>query len=123
MKKILFSLVVLLSANAVADDYKARVITGTDKPVQCISSIQVTRIDGKEVKVNKLAFDIEPGMHSISGRAIFVGSNCPALRGNDQHQVPDLIFVFESGKTYYLGLDHSARNRKGWHYTVWKIED
>ena len=123
MKKVLILIFVLLSAPLMADEDKARVITGTDKPVQCISSIQVNRIDGKEVLVNKLAFDIQPGMHTLSGRAIFVGSNCPALRGNDQHQVPDLKFVFEAGKSYYLGLDHSARNRKDWHYTVWKVED
>jgi hypothetical protein len=117
---ILATAVVQVQANDEAP--KASIITSMSNVVRCISPVEVTKIDGVEVRVNRLGFDLEPGLHTLRGRTMFVTGTCPALRGNERLNVAPLEYQFEAGVSYYIGLDHSARNRKEWHYTVWKVE-
>ena len=105
------------------EDGKARIVTGTDRAAQCISSIHVTNIDGREVMVPELGFDLDPGKHSIKGRALVNTSFCKALgQGSQRYQIEPLEENFEAGKTYYLGYDHSSANRNDWQLVIWKVE-
>jgi hypothetical protein len=103
---------------------KAKVVTSGVQAVKCISPIHVNSIDGRTVQVPKLGFDLDPGKHSLAGRALIDTSVCRTVgAGSDRHNVDPIEYEFEAGKTYYLGLDHSAPNRNDWKYVVWKVED
>ena len=102
---------------------KAKIITGNEKPTECISSVQVNAIDGKQIYVQPLGFDIEPGKHTITARAVINTSFCTAVGpGTGKNTAAPLEAEFEAGKTYYLGYDHSSSNRKDWKLVVWKVE-
>jgi hypothetical protein len=102
---------------------KAKIITGTEKPTECISSVHVNTIDGKQVYVQELGFDIDPGKHSLSGRAAVNTSFCAVVgKGTVKDSISPIEADFEAGKTYYLGYDHSASNRKDWKLVIWKVE-
>jgi hypothetical protein len=113
----------ILAAPLAAGEGKARVITSVERAVQCIASISVYEVDGQLANMNSMGFDLEPGRHTMQGRATINSQNCPAMRGNESRDVPPLEHDFEAGKTYYVGLDHSSRNRAEWRYVVWKVED
>jgi hypothetical protein len=103
---------------------KAKIITGTEKPTECISSVHVNAIDGKQVYVQPLGFDIEPGKHTLTGRATINTSFCKAVGpSTGKDKVEPLEAEFEAGKTYYLGYDHSSNSRKDWKLVIWKVED
>ena len=102
---------------------KAKIITGNEKPTECISSVHVNAIDGKQVYVQPLGFDLDAGKHSLTARAVVNTSFCKAVgpaTGKDKTQ--PLEAEFEAGKTYYLGYDHSSSNRKEWKLVIWKVE-
>lgn len=102
---------------------KAKIITGNEKPAECISSVQVNAIDGKQVYVEALGFDIEPGKHALTARAVVNTSFCKVLGSSvGKDKTPPLEADFEAGKTYYVGLDHSSSNRKDWRLVIWKVE-
>ena len=104
-------------------DAKAKIITGNEKPTECISSVHVNSIDGKQVYVQPLGFDLEAGKHTLTARTAVNTSFCPAIGpSNGKEKVPPLEAEFEAGKTYYVGYDHSANNRKDWRLVVWKVE-
>ena len=107
-----------------AEPGTAKVITSFEKPSECLSAVLVNKIDGKEVKVQKLGFDIEPGAHRLSGRAIVNTSFCKAMgNGMTREAMVPVEANFEAGKTYYLGYDHSSPHRKDWKLVIWKVED
>jgi len=126
MKFIKFAalLLVLMPAFALAGEAaKVRVVTGMEKAASCISAIHVNNIDGRDVKVPKLGFDVEPGKHTMTGRALINTANCTATGiGSQRHNVQPLEAEFEAGKTYYVGYDHSASNRNDWKLVIWKVE-
>lgn len=107
------------------DDHggKAKIITSNEKPTECISSVHVNSIDGKQVYVQPLGFDIDAGKHTLTARAAVNTSFCAAVGpSNGKEKVPPLEAEFEAGKTYYLGFDHSANNRRDWRLVIWKVE-
>jgi hypothetical protein len=123
LKLSLLSLILLPFAAAAEDAAKAKIVTGTELAAQCISSVHVNNIDGREVKVQSLGFDIDPGTHTMTGRALINTSFCKAVGpGNQRYSVEPLEADFEAGKTYYVGYDHSSSNRKDWKLTIWKVE-
>ncbi|MGH8035503.1 MAG: hypothetical protein ACREO9_09770, partial [Lysobacterales bacterium] len=93
------------------------------KDAQCISAVAVNQIDGKEVKVQKAGFEIDPGTHTIQARSLIKGNLCKAM-GVDQGNNPTqpIEYTFEAGKTYYLGFDYSDSLRKNWKLVIWKEE-
>lgn len=102
---------------------QAKIITGNEKPSECISSVHVNTIDGKQVYVQPLGFDLEPGNHSLNARAVVNTSFCKAVGpSNGREKTEPLEANFEAGKTYYLGYDHSSSNRNDWKLVIWKIE-
>ena len=120
--------IALMPAMAMAgsDDEKApmaKIITGNEKAAECISSVQVNAIDGKQVYVQPLGFDLEAGQHALTARTAINTSFCKAVGpsiGTDS--TPPLEADFEAGKTYYVGFDHSSSNRKDWKLVIWKVE-
>lgn len=106
------------------EEGKVRVITSHSQAAKCISPVRVNRIDGKEATVQRMGFNIEPGRHTISGSAIIDTSMCSTVgRINNPPRAAPLEADFELGKVYYLGYDHSSRDRNDWKIVIWKIED
>jgi hypothetical protein len=113
----------LLAGGEYDQGQKAMIITGNEKPTECISSVHVNAIDGKQVYVQPLGFDLDAGKHTLTARAVVNTSFCKAVgpaTGKDKTQ--PLEAEFEAGKTYYLGFDHSSSNRKDWKLVIWKVE-
>ena len=123
IKLATFTLLLLPFLLAAENAPKAKIITGTEKAAECISSVHVNNIDGREVKVQALGFDIDPGTHTLTGRALINTSFCKAMgKGSQRNKVEPLEADFEAGKTYFVGYDHSSSNRNDWKLVVWKVE-
>lgn len=125
MKKMILILLLaaLLPSQVIANkSSKAKIVTQNERTAQCISSVVIDEVDGRLSNVAKLGFELDAGTHSMNGRAIINTANCPAIRGRNSYVVPDLEADFEAGKTYYVGLDHSSKNKEEWRLVVWKTE-
>lgn len=102
---------------------KVKIITGFNQAAQCISPTHILKIDGREVSLQSMGFDLEPGKHSLSGRTIISTAFCPTVGGGTYRgNTPPLEAVFEAGKTYWVGLDHSSPYRAEWKYVIWKVK-
>ena len=120
---ILVLVFVFFPLQAVADKAgQAQIITQNERPAQCISRVVITDIDGRLTNVARQGFKLDAGTHSMNGRAIINTSQCPAIRGRSTYTIPDLEADFEAGKTYYVGLDHSSKNKEEWRLVIWKVE-
>jgi hypothetical protein len=83
----------------------------------------VNKIDGQQKTIPAQGFKIEPGVHTLNGRAILDTTFCKLGRGgNLGGYAPDLEVNFEAGKTYHIGYDHKSKNREEWKLVVWKID-
>ena len=126
MKFVKYAFITLLLtpfAAQAADKDMAMIVTGNEKPAECISAVHVNQIDGKEVKVQALGFELAPGEHSLTARAIVNTSFCKAMGpATGANQIEPLKMDFQAGKTYYVGVDHSSPLRKDWKLVVWKTE-
>jgi len=121
--KLAITLLMLLPLVSFAEDGKAKIVTGTVRAAQCISSVHINNIDGREVYVQALGFDIDAGEHVMTGRAIIDTTFCKAVRsGSQRYKVQPLEANFEAGKTYYVGYDHSSSYAKEWKLVIWKVE-
>lgn len=112
-----------LAGSELSSSQKARIITGNQRAAECISSVHVNTIDGEQVFVQPLGFEIDPGKHTMTARAKVDISFCTAVgKGTNRDTVEPLEAEFEAGKTYYLGYDHSSSNRRDWKLVIWKVE-
>ena len=120
---VLFCLFLLpFQANAEKEG-KAKIVTSHNNAAQCISPVRILKIDGREVAVQRMGFDLDPGKHTMAGSALVNTAFCAVVgAGTYRDTAPPLEAEFEAGKTYYVGLDHSARNRKDWKYPIWKVK-
>lgn len=101
----------------------ARVVTHTGRPADCIAPIMVTRIDGENATVSAKSFMIEPGTHSLNGKAMLDLGSCPITDSYFQmNPAEDLEVNFELGFTYYIGYYHKPENPDEWQLVVWNIE-
>ena len=126
MKKILIAIAALMiipGMSFASKSDKAHIITQNQKPSQCIARVAVTDIDGQLRSVSKQGFSLEPGEHSLKARALIDRSGCPEVSSNKSYAVPPLEADFEAGKTYWVGMDHSSRNKRDWKLVIWKVED
>ena len=121
---VLFCLFLLpFQANA-EEEGKAKIVTSHNNASQCISPVRILKIDGREVAVQRMGFDLDPGKHTMAGSALINTAFCAVVgTGTYRDSAPPLEAEFEAGKTYYVGFDHSARNRKDWKYVIWKVKD
>lgn len=126
MKKTLLMLVILAlmpTSTILARNDMAKVVTQHGRPADCLAPIAVYKIDGKERIVPAMGFAIEPGIHTINGRAAIDITYCRRVgRARDSTTAPDLLVNFEAGKTYYIGYDHKSHNTADWKLVVWKVE-
>ena len=101
----------------------AKVVTHMARPADCLASVAINKIDGEMKLVSAKEFLIEPGVHTINGKAILDLTHCPL---NDSNLVissaPDLEVNFELGNTYYVGYYHQSANTDEWQLVVWDIE-
>lgn len=123
MRILFFVILTGFSFSVAAGGDVARVITSVEKPVQCISPIEVYNIDGKLVKKNAMGFDLEPGTHSLVGTARINNRDCPRMRSGAAVDIPALEYDFEAGKTYYIGLQHKSGSQQNWRFVVWRVTD
>jgi hypothetical protein len=101
----------------------AKVVTHVARPEDCLAAIMVNRIDGEKKLVSAREFVIEPGVHTINGKAILDTTHCPITDPRLQiPSAPDLEFNFEIGSTYYVGYFHKSENTEEWQLVVWNIE-
>jgi len=127
MKGSIIVLVALLLAPLAAplaadDENVARIVTQTAKPAECLAPVAILQIDQRPVSVSPQGFTLDPGHHTMNGRALINVGNCPVARGLVNQGLPPLEADFEAGKTYYVGFDHSSRNRDEWRLVIWKTE-
>jgi len=107
----------------IAESDMVKIVTHNGRPADCLAPVAVTKIDGQPKIVPAQGFTIEPGVHTLNGRAKIDTTYCKAIRGgNIPGFVPDLEVDFEAGMTYYIGYDHDSLNRDDWQLVVWKIE-
>lgn len=105
-----------------ADDL-AMVITMGAPPADCVADVEITRIDGEKAIVAARGFEIEPGEHSLNGRALLDTTWCKLAKDERiPGPVADLQLNFQAGRTYYIGFDHKPDNRQEWKLVVWKVE-
>jgi hypothetical protein len=120
---ILCLLLLPLQANA-EEENTAKIITSFSNAAQCIAPVHILNIDGREVRLQRMGFDIDAGRHTMSGRTLVDTSFCQTVgRATYHDNTPPLEAEFEAGKTYWVGLDHNSPDRKDWKYVIWKVKD
>ena len=101
----------------------AKVVTELGRPADCMAPVAITRIDGEKSAVSAKSFLIEPGFHSLNGKAMLDIENCPFTDSQLQLRTSeDLEFNFELGNTYYVGYYHKPASPEEWRLVVWNIE-
>ena len=107
----------------IANSEMVKVVTQAAQASDCLAPVAVYRIDDENVVVPAHGFLIEPGVHTINGRATLDTSKCRPIDGdNELGSVPDLEVTFEFGNTYYIAYDRSSSNPGEWGLVVWKVE-
>ena len=119
---MLVLLSVALRASA-GDPEKAQLVTGGKNAMRCLSPVAINKIDGELQQVPEKGFELEPGMHSMNGRARLNLKYCRVTDDRSYAAVPDLEAEFEAGKVYYVGLDHSSESNGDWRLVIWRVED
>ncbi|MGB5487101.1 MAG: hypothetical protein WBN06_06915 [Lysobacterales bacterium] len=114
---------VLPLSSALTVNNMARVITSKGRPADCLAPLAVNKIDGEKRVVPAQGFLIEPGVHTVNGKAMLDLTNCP-LTDSNLHisSAADLEVEFEPDGTYYIGYFHEAANTEEWKLVVWHIE-
>jgi len=101
----------------------ATIVTGAEGPTACMAPVHIHRIDGREKVVPAQRFELAPGRHTMTGRAIINTRFCRTMGNrNAKQEVEPLEADFELGKVYYVGYDHSAQDRDDWGLVIWKVE-
>jgi hypothetical protein len=101
----------------------AKVVTHIARPSDCLAAVAINRIDGEMKALSARDFLIEPGVHTINGKATLDLTHCPL---NDNKLIipgaADLEVDFELGNTYFIGYYHPSANPGEWQLVVWDIE-
>ena len=114
---------VLPLSSELATNGMAKVVTSIGRPADCLAPLAVSTIDGEKRSVPARGFFIEPGMHTINGRATLDLATCPLSESNlSISSAADLEVIFQPGTTYYLGYHHQSANPEEWKLVVWHIE-
>ena len=102
----------------------AKVMTSMGRPADCLAPLAVTTVDGEKRTVPARGFLIEPGVHTVNGRATLDLTNCPLSDSNLYiSSATDLEVDFQPGTTYYLGYQHQSANAEEWQLVIWHIEE
>jgi len=101
----------------------ATVLTSKGRPADCLAPVAVNKIDGEMRTVSARGFLIEPGVHTLNGKAALDLTYCPLSDSNlTISSAADLEVDFEPGSTYYIGYFHQPANTEEWKLVVWQIE-
>ena len=115
-------LVVGSAAEEAVEPEMARVVSMIGQPEYCLAPVRIQLIDGSPVVPREDGFELEPGDHSLNGRAMLDTTYCRLLYDGISGPVPDLVASFDAGRTYYIALDHHAQNANDWRLVIWKVE-
>jgi hypothetical protein len=122
--RFLIALILALPLLTSAKEGQVQIITSFSDAANCISPMHIRKIDGKEAAVQRMGFWIEPGMHTMSGSALIDTSFCQTVgRYTSPPRAKPIEANFELGKVYYVGYDHSSRDKNEWKIVIWKVED
>lgn len=114
---------VLPLSNELTTNRMAKVVTSMGRPADCLAPLAVNTIDGEKRTVPARGFLIEPGVHTVNGRATLDLVNCPLSDSNLYiSSAADLEVNFQPDTTYYLGYQHQSANPEEWQLVVWHIE-
>jgi len=114
---------VLPLSTELATNGMAKVVTSMGRPADCLVPLAVSTINGEKRTVPARGFLIEPGVHTVNGRATLDLANCPLSDSNLYiSSAADLEVDFQPGTTYYLGYHHQSANPEEWKLVVWHIE-
>ncbi|MDX2428305.1 MAG: hypothetical protein QNK22_06405 [Xanthomonadales bacterium] len=115
---------VLPLSSEMATNGMAKVVTSMGRPADCLAPLAVSTIDGEKRAVPARGFLIEPGVHTVNGRATLDLATCPLSESNlSISSAADLEVEFQPGTTYYLGYHHQSANPEQWKLVVWHIEE
>jgi hypothetical protein len=123
----------LTGSVAARDKSKGLVITSIDMSQNCILSLVVTAVDGKELKDTDPSgrFEFEPGEHTISA---YGGGNpglCPSFSSGTQRDALNsgriaegtITIDVEAGQEYFVGAEIGSRDPEEWKIKVWRTKD
>lgn len=115
---------VLPLSSELTGNQMAMVLTSPGRPAECIAPVLVTRVDGEDWVVSAKGFLIEPGIHTINGKAMLDTTNCPLIGSNPViGSATDLEVDFQPGNTYHVGYYHAPANPEEWRLVVWRTDD
>ncbi|KAA9131640.1 hypothetical protein F3N42_10025 [Marinihelvus fidelis] len=144
----LTALALLAAAPALAQDRVATVSSVTPVPDACLSGLVALQVDGvmqtpvmsfddsdldsatgevaesspdQAPKVEDWEVELLPGVHRLSGIVEMDTSRCKVARGNAGVTMAPLEAMFEAGRAYRVGFDHSAADAAEWRLVL--IED
>ena len=119
----LFLIVSLITFPALAKEGEARIVTSVNRPVDCLFSVVVYNINGKEVNKPPLAFNLEPGKYTLKAQASFDRKQCsPTAKIAKIIRIDPLELEVEAGKSYFLAYNASSPDYKDWKMEVYKVE-
>ena len=111
-----------LAADLVVCDM-ARVVTHTSPLEECLAPVAITRIDGEKQVLSSQGFLIEPGVHTLNGRATLDTTKCQIRKDDLQPgKSPGIEINFKAGRTYYIAYNHAAPHTGDWQLVVWKVD-
>lgn len=127
MKKIwvLFLVLAVLPTTVCAQEpAEVRIVTFKGNAVKCLAPVVIRMIDGRLRTLQETGFNIEPGFHTLAGDATSLLGHCPiGQRRSGKHLgFPAVEWLFESGKVYYVALDHHYYLEEDWRLVVWRVE-
>ena len=113
----------------------ATIVTTIAPPGINSHTMEVSRIDGRQLFIGDFDFDlkrfensrnthrISPGQHAIHGIPIIRDSFSNTRLSGSNRRVLPLVANFESGRRYYLAIDRSKTDRRYLEVVIWKVED
>ncbi len=125
IQRVLLLLIVsLIAFPALADEGEARIVTSVNRPLDCLFSVTVYNINGREVLNPPLAFNIKPGKYTFKLQAIFNRKKCsPAIINAKFIKIDPLEIEVEAGKSYFLAYNASAPSHRDWKMEILKVEE
>ena len=132
MQKFLsFALALLLGACAggastelKAGQRYATVYTAAHRKSEGLFPVVIYSIDGQKKTGDRNLYQLPPGRHTIEAWGI-VDLDWVSTMSRDlsRENTAPLVFNFQSGTRYYIGLKASASRREDWQLVIWKQEE
>ena len=130
-KLLLLALALLLTActggqgtQLKAGQRYATVYTAAHRKSEGIFPVVIYSIDGQKKTGERNLYQLPPGQHTIEARGIVDMDWVSAMsRDLTRENSPPLVFNFQSGTRYYIGLKASSSRRTEWELVIWKQQE